>query len=152
MPDPCPHLVGTARIGDDILRDVLAERWFIEVATAVLSLAFSIMIGTMVHAAIKWGVERAELLEELHRGIRHDISEPPQRRWTCLGGIPVIIRAAPQKDQTNRLVRFTIRRRRQPVINKLLFAWRLSRIKPMVKQAPMISNLQRIQPVIILSS
>ena len=58
-------LMGVARCMADIQQAALAERWLTELLNVVLPLAFSLMIGSMVHAALRWGKERAELLDEL---------------------------------------------------------------------------------------
>ncbi|MDR0783352.1 MAG: response regulator transcription factor [Propionibacteriaceae bacterium] len=57
--------MGVARSIADYQRGDLAGEWPSEIANVILPLVFSIMIGTMVHAALKWGAERAELLDDL---------------------------------------------------------------------------------------
>jgi DNA-binding CsgD family transcriptional regulator len=52
----------------------LGDTWTTNLAIVGFSLVFSVMIGSMVDAALRWGRERAELLEDL-RASEADLAE-----------------------------------------------------------------------------
>jgi ATP/maltotriose-dependent transcriptional regulator MalT len=57
--------MGVARSVAELKRGELAQQWLFIGLNVVLPLAFSIMIGAIVHAGVQWGIERTELLQEL---------------------------------------------------------------------------------------
>ena len=79
--------MGFARFIADIQVGRVDERWLSEVLNVVLPLAFTIMIGSMVHAALRWGAERAELLEEIQAS-SHDLAESYRHLMIATEAIP----------------------------------------------------------------